>query len=160
MEQLSTEKMPRPVVREAVAGDIENLVKLGQAMHAESSYSFLPYDSDKARAVVKRWIMAADHVLFIAELDDIPVGGIALVLSEYMFCRERVVSDLLIYVTPGRRGNGVASALIARGRHWALQAGARELCLGVSTGVHSARTGMLYETLGFRSVGAIYKEKL
>ena len=53
--------------------------------------------------------------------------------------------------------------MLAQLDSWALNKGAREVCLGISNAIDAeevARTGRFYERLGYSWVGGVYKKAL
>ena len=67
---------------------------------------------------------------------------------------------MVLFVDPAYR-HGLAAMRLVRGfREWALERGARELCLAISTNVNADDTGRFYERLGFTRVGGVYKQRL
>jgi GNAT superfamily N-acetyltransferase len=149
------------LVRPAAHGDVGAIVAMGARMHAESAYSFLPYDAEKVRRCVLEHIAHPETLCaFVAVDGGAPVGMMGGYISEYFFCGEKIASDMVVYVEPGRRGTLAAARLIGAFREWAAARGAREICLGISTGREPARTGRFYERLGLRPVGGVYKQRL
>jgi GNAT superfamily N-acetyltransferase len=144
-----------------VSHDVSVLVDLGAELHAESAYSFLPYDRRTVRELVLGYV--DDHETrcgLVATRGELVVGMIGGYLTTYYFCSERLVSDEVLFVRQDRRGGAAAVRLIRGLERWAAARGARELCLGVSTGIRPDRTGRFYEHLGFARVGGIYKRRL
>jgi len=85
---------------------------------------------------------------------------IAAYLTDYIFCDEPVVNDDLLFVKASHRGGTVAIRMVRGLERWASARGAREVFLGVSTGIAVERTGRLYQRLGFRHVGGVYSKQL
>jgi len=86
-------------------------------------------------------------------------GFIMAVLSEHWFGRQKIASDLGLFVTPDARGGKAAIALIKGYEKWAWHHGCAEISLGITTGVHTLRTLTLYEKLGFPQVGVLCKKR-
>jgi GNAT superfamily N-acetyltransferase len=148
-------------VRPLGADDIDRLVELGERMHGEGAFSFLPFEREKVRRFAARYASPApDRLGLAAEIDGRIVGMFAGNLSEYFFCREKIACDLLLYIEPEFRGTSAAGRLVRAFRAWAIERGAREVCLGTSNQVQEAATGRFYEVLGFKRAGGIYKERL
>lgn len=149
------------IIRSPTYVDIETLLDLGAEMHKESAYAFLPYDRDKVRGLIIEYIEDNDtRCGLIAENDGRVIGMIGGYLIGYCFCNETLVSDEVLFVRSDRRGEITAMRLIRGLQQWARDRGARELCLGISTNVHTETTGKFYERLGFTHVGGIYKKRL
>ncbi|HLJ44681.1 MAG TPA: GNAT family N-acetyltransferase [Bryobacteraceae bacterium] len=145
----------------ANAGEVETLIDLGERMHDETAYAFLPYDRGKVRRVIEAYLAnPASACVLVARSENTPVGMLVGYLSVYDFCDETIASDSVIYVLPEFRSWRAASGLIRAFRDWAAQRGAREVCLGVSSNVEVARTTKLYERLGLTYIGGTFKQRL
>ena len=149
------------VIRVLLQEDIDALTELGSEMHQESDYAFLPYDRGRVRTLILQYIEdRTTRCGLVAEDDQTLIGMIGGVLIEYYFCEETLVADEVLFVKRERRGSMAALRLIRGLQEWAVRRGARELCLSVSTNVHSETTGRFYERLGFAHVGGIFKKRL
>jgi GNAT superfamily N-acetyltransferase len=148
-------------IRAPVAGDVEPLVEMGLRMHAESAYAFLPYERNKVIRLVQSFLDdSSSRCGLVAEADGKLVGMLGGYLSEYFFCSEVVACDMVLFVDPAYRHGLAAMRLVRAFRKWAIEHGARELCLAISTNVNADDTGRFYERLGFTRVGGVYKQRL
>jgi GNAT superfamily N-acetyltransferase len=149
------------IIRPPTSDDIEPLVEMGSRMHAESAYSFLPYDRDKVRRLIESYIGDRETQCgLVAEKDGVLTGMICGYLTDYFFCDERLACDMLLFVDQEYRSTSAAARLIQAFREWAGRHGARELSLGVTTEIRAEQVGRFYKWLGFREAGAIYKQRL
>lgn len=146
------------MIRCASPSDIPGLLALGRKMHAESWYAYLPYDEQKITAALER--VMSDGFLAVYEVDGVLSGGMAGILCEFWFGHEQMAADLSLFIEPGRRGGIAAARLVQAFIAWARDAGALEVSLAVSTGVRMQETGELYEAMGLRCVGGVYKMRL
>lgn len=146
------------MIRRATLSDIPDLLALGRKMHAESWYSYLDYDVEKIASVLE--LLLKDGFLCVHEMEGVIVGGMAGCLSQFWFCRELMAHDLALFVEPGRRGGIAAARLVQAFIVWARDRGAQEVSLAVSTGVMIRETGELFEAMGLRHVGGVYKARL
>lgn len=148
-------------IRPGRSEDIEQLVKMGERMHKESAYAFLPFNHEKVRRLMLSYI--ADHETqcgLVAEEGDVVVGMFAGFLTDYFFNDEKVACDMVLYVDREYRGSSAAVRLIRAFCDWASERGAAEICLGVSTAINTEVTGRFYQKMGFNTMGAIYKQRL
>jgi GNAT superfamily N-acetyltransferase len=149
------------IVRTLRREDIDRLVPMGRRMHGETAYSFLPFDEDKIRQLMGGIIERPDAWCgLVAEDCGKPVGMLGGYLTTYFFCDEKLACDLILFVEPEWRGSSAAARLIRAFREWAVERGARELCLSVSTGACAGAIGRFYRGLGFAQVGGVYKLRL
>jgi len=148
-------------IRAPVQEDTDKLTDLVLEMHQESDYAFLPYDRGKVRALILQYIEDQNtRCGLVAEENQTLIGMIGGVLIEYYFCEETLVADEILFVKRERRGGRAALLLIRGLQKWAERHGARELCLSISTNIHSETTGRFYERLGFSRVGGVFKKRL
>lgn len=151
----------RPARYPARYEDIDAIIEMGLRMHAESAYSFLPFEREKVRRTVVSFLEdTANQCGLVADNAGCLVGMLGGHTGDYFFCDTLVAYDAVFYVEPDYRGSTVAPRLIRAFREWAISRGAAEVCLGISTNVNAARTGKFYERLGFQQVGSIYKQRL
>ena len=149
------------LIRAAKYDDIELLIEMGERMHKEGAYAFLPFDREKVRRFIISYI--DDHEIqcgLVAEEGGVVVGMFAGYVTDYFFCDAKVACDMILYVDREHRGSSAATRLIRAFRDWASERGAREICLGVSTNIHPETTGHFYEKMGLSHSGALYKQRL
>lgn len=140
--------------------DIDAVLDLGAAMHAESAYRLLPYHRQKVRQLAE--VYTRDHETYcglVAEEDEKIIAMFGGYVTDYFFCDERIACDMILFVDHRFRGGTAAFRLIKAFRQWAQMRKVREICLSISTEVKTERTGRLYERLGLSQVGAIYKQR-
>ena len=148
-------------IRPGKHDDIAQLIELGERMHRESAYAFLPFDHGKVTQFMTGYMDNPEtHCGLVAEEGGVIVGMLAGYLTDYFFCDEKVACDMVLYVDRESRGSSAAMRLIYAFRDWARACGARELCLGVSTEINPETTGRFYEKMGLSRSGGLYKERL
>jgi GNAT superfamily N-acetyltransferase len=143
--------------RPATADDLPELLALGRRFHAESVYHRLPFDEDRVARRIADYLESNVRCLFVATHEGRLVGMLGGFLDRYFFCDARLAYDAFFYVAPPHRNGRLAAALVERLRGWSVRAGARELCLGVSSGIADERVGRYYEHLGLHRAGALYR---
>lgn len=141
--------------------DRGQLLNLCSRMHGESRYAYLPFDAARVGSELDSYMRETERRCALAAVKEGKVIGIlAGYVSEYAFCSELVATDHIMYVVPRSRGTLAAVRLIEAFRDWARERGARELVLGISTGVDAIRTGKLFERLGFEFAGGNFVQRL
>jgi len=126
-------------------------------MHAESPrFSRLEFVGDKLRATLTQLLEAPGGFLWVAEHEGRLIGGMAAVALPHWCSNDLVASDLALFVAPQHRGGLAVLRLVNRYRKWAqMEMAAAIVQLGVSTGVQTETTTLLFERLGFKRCGAI-----
>ena len=150
-------------IREATLEDLPGLLELGREGVAESRFSALTFDPEHYTESLRGVILSEKntHCLLLAvNAEGAPVGALLGALERYFFAAERVAGALGLYVTPASRGGPAAVKLITAFRRWALNRGAAELSIGVTSGLDLKRTDRFLRRLGFRASGANYVLRL
>ncbi len=139
-------------IRPAQPHDLVQLLEMGRLMHAESPrFRPVPFSTEKAQQLIEQLISRGGA--FVAEVDGALVGMFGGVVFEHFFSTTKMAADVVLYVTPEYRGGSLAARLVHAFERWAIEAGADELVLGVSTGIEAERTAGLYERLGYERSG-------
>ena len=145
-------------VRRMAEQDIEPMVEMGAAMHAESAFAPLDYSREKCRLLCRRYIEHPDaNFGAVASLEGQLVGMYMGYITPYFFGNDTIATDILWYVRPEHRGSRAGMLLLSAFQDWAREQGAAEVCAGVSTAVEPEKTGAALERWGYRHVGGIYK---
>jgi len=140
---------------------LRDILQLGIAMQEESDYVAVQFDIEQSAQSIIR--MVVDNPAGFGALaydGDKAVGMIAGSVSPYFFSKGALASDFVWYVRPEYRGSRTAVKLLKMFSSWAVERGASELYMGVTTNVHAARTGELLQRLGFEHVGGNYRKRL
>jgi GNAT superfamily N-acetyltransferase len=148
------------IAKPASPEHVKQVIALARRMHAEGAYAFLPFDPAKVLAGILACATLVDHFAAVALRHDAIVGFLGGALTTYPFCNERLAHDLGFYVAPEARASTAAVRLVRAFRAWAVEQGARELSLGVSSGVNVERIEALYGRMGFTKMGGVYRERL
>lgn len=146
------------MIRPATHEDIPRIVELGRILHAESSYSSIPYIDEKVIATMRNVIDTG--VIFVAEFDGEVVGGLAGGMAEQWFSNERTAFDYSFFIHPEFRRGAIAVRLMTAFCEWAKLLGAKTVRMGITTGIHVERTAKLYRAMGFNEVGPLFQKEL
>ncbi|UXY16842.1 GNAT family N-acetyltransferase [Chitiniphilus purpureus] len=149
-------------IRNAQPSDIPQLLEIGGMLHAETRYRSLPLQRTKVEAMLARYL--ADrrgiYAILIAEQDGVPVGFLFAVVETYWFSDARVANNIAWYVIPKARGSSAAPKLLLAFRRWAMNRGAAEIKIGVSSAHLTERTGRMLTRMGFNMIGGNYSAQL
>jgi len=148
-------------IRHARPEDVEPLLAMGRALHAESPrYRRIPWVEARARGVTEAMAADPESGLFVAEVSEGRlIGMIAGFVVPHWFSNVTYAADLTVYVDPAHRGRIVFFRLVGAFERWARAQGAGEILLGVSTDIHPEATVRVYERLGYKMTSfALMKE--
>lgn len=146
-------------IRPATANDVPVLVELGRAMHAVSSYAHISYNADKVRHSLID-LINGQGVVFAAERAGRVIGGLAGYVTPYWFSDELLGMDLTLLIDPASKNGITALRLIAAFEYWCKAKQARQMKLGITTGIHVEATEKLYDVAGLKRDGIVMKVEL
>lgn len=148
-------------IHPASPDDLDDLVRLGGAMRDESTVRFPEVDP---RAIESHLLLAADNpdrmFVAIARVKGAPAGFVSGAVGPYAFSHDLHASSDLLYVLPEYRGRFAGVRLLRAFFRWAGRQGAREVDLGLSTGIAADRTGQLIEKIGFVPLGRTFRKEI
>lgn len=142
--------------RRAVAADIEALLPLCRAFHAESPvHRAYAFDDDKVRRLLAATIEDLAWLAMIALDDDEIVGMLLLYCMEMFFSAATEVGDLTFWVRPDKRGGRAAMYLMKAALAWSIEKGASKIQLGITTGINEDQARRFYAKYGFEQTGIL-----
>ncbi len=128
--------------------DMERLILLAAMMTSESPvFVRHPFSVGKARDLITALIPTGG--LIVACQRGEVIGFFAGIISEHWLSFDTYATDIGIYVLPEHRGSTAFPRLIHAFESWAIEKGAQELHLGVSTGIHPEQTVRMFERLKY-----------
>lgn len=142
------------MIRPAKHSDVPRLIELGTLLHATSSYSTMNFCPDKSAAFLHE-LINGQGVVFVAEVRGEVVGGMAGAVAEQWFSNDLIAYDYSIFVEPSKRNGVIAVRLIRTFQEWARIKGAKQIYMGIGTGVSVEGTTRLYESQGLRNIGPL-----
>lgn len=142
------------MIRPAKHSDVPRLIELGTLLHATSSYSTMNFCPDKSAAFLHE-LINGQGVVFVAEVRGEVVGGMAGAVTEQWFSNDLIAYDYSIFVEPSKRNGVIAVRLIQTFQEWARIKGAKQIYMGIGTGVSVEGTTRLYESQGLRNIGPL-----
>ena len=150
-------------IREYELEDIKEMAELGEMMHKEGAYSFLPYSKSKCRELGKKFKNWDYGNMWVAESDGKIVGMYIAVITEYYFCYEKLAQDMLLYVHPDHRKGTIAIRLVKKAEEWAKERGARQFMSATSLTRSPEQISKLkkfFNFMKYETVGNIFKKRL
>jgi GNAT superfamily N-acetyltransferase len=144
------------MIREADHTDIERLVLLGSFMHRESPrFSGLTFDAGRLATTLGNVIDSPQGFAWVAESRGLVVGGLMGLLTPHWFSPDLTACDLALFMLPEHRGTMAPTRLLNAYVAWAHDRGAKQILLGLMTGLHVEQTEALCERLGWRRAGVV-----
>jgi GNAT superfamily N-acetyltransferase len=147
------------MVEAATLLDIPRLVELGAAMHAESSYAGRDFDRVKVGQLLAA-LIAGGGVVFVVRRDGEVVGGMAGGVAPQWFGNDLTGFDYGLFLIPQARHGTLALRLIRAFEVWCRIKGAKDIRLGITTGVRPEGTARLYQSAGYSDGGLLFHKEL
>lgn len=142
------------MIRPAKHSDVTRLIELGTLLHATTSYSTMSFCPDKSAAFLHE-LINGQGVVFVAEVRGEVVGGMAGAVTDQWFSNDLIAYDYSLFVEPSKRNGVIAVRLINTFKEWAKLKGAKQIYMGIGTGVSVEGTTRLYESQGLRNIGPL-----
>lgn len=135
--------------------DLPALLDLARAMHEESPrYRDIAFSAEKVGQLI---LQLHGHpltgTLLVADLDGEIIGTMWGYLAEYFFSEERMATDVLIYIAPAHRKGRTARRLVEAFETWGVSRGARNIQLGVSSGINNVGCARFFERIAYHTTG-------
>lgn len=147
------------MIRPAKHSDVPRLIELGNILHATSNYASMNYCPEKSANFLHDLINGMG-VIFVAEVAGEVVGGLAGGVTDQWFSNDLIAYDYSIFIEPGKRGGVTAIRLINTFEEWARIKGAKQLHMGIGTGIHVESTVRLYQSCGLNHFGPLMMKEL
>lgn len=142
------------MIRPAKHSDVPRLIELGTLLHDTSNYRAMAYCPDKSAAFLHE-LINGQGVVFVAEVRGEVVGGMAGAVTDQWFSNDLIAYDYSLFVEPSKRNGVIAVRLIQTFKEWAKLKGAKQIYMGIGTGVSVEGTTRLYESQGLRNIGPL-----
>ena len=151
------------VIRPPVMEDYAQISTMGRWFQENSDYRNCGWSEKKAAHIIFRSTdETSPYFMRVAEVDGELIGMFLGVVSEYFFSEELIAMEQVVFFYPDKR-SGVSKMLrqmFAEFEDWAKAQSAREVCLGVTSGIAGDGYEKLIEKVGYRRAGSIFKREI
>lgn len=144
-------------VRPLEATDLPAVLELARSMHDEAPhYRDFPFVDERFHQWAELFLSNPDWLCVLAIDENTgPVGMFALGAVPMIFGNEISVDDLVFYVHPAWRGTTAAIRMMRYLEAWAAGKGARQIRIGITTGINLEQTKRFLERFGFVQTGVL-----
>lgn len=145
--------------------DVDAIINLARASHADSRFGHIPFSDDKVRKVVATALERDKHQgILLAYQNDALVGAAFCSIGEYHIGTDALLTTIhVISVARSVRnklnGGRVALGLFKGVETWARARGAQEVLFHVTSGVDLGRSHKLAKRMGFKFIGGSYAKR-
>lgn len=147
----------KTITRQATEADIPYLIMLAYVMHAESSFSSVPFDAE-ALALSIIQLLDDRQFVMLAETDGQIVGVMLGVAVPFVFSHAMMAQDVALFVHPEARGRLISVKLVKEFEKWAKERDCVQVRPAVSSGCEAACR--LYGLLGYKPVGVSFVKEV
>ena len=147
------------MIRPAKHEDVPRIIELGHLLHQTSSYARMNFDPEKAARFITSLIDGVG-VVFVAEVSGVVVGGIAGGVTEQWFSNDLLAYDYSFFIDPAARSSITATRLMLTFIEWSRIKGAKNIQMGITTGMHVEGTAEFYRSMGFVDAGLFFNKEL
>lgn len=147
------------MIRPATNDDIPRIIELGHLLHQTSSYASMTFDPGMAASFIESLISGLG-VVFVADVGGVIVGGIAGGITEQWFSSDLLAFDYSFFIDPKVRSGITATRLMLTFTEWARLKGAKNIQIGITTGINEEGTARFYRSLGFVDSGLFFNKEL
>lgn len=161
MSRKRKQNRPQIKVREATAGDLQDIVAMAKSAHKTGIQAVLgDLDTDAITRFASSVIASPnDGVFLIAKDGDDVVGMIGLFLIRaFIVAGEMTTQEFTLWVEPSHRQHGVGSALLDSAAEWSSARGAK--ILNVTAMKDQSDLARRFLAKGFRLLQSTYSRSL
>lgn len=133
---------------------IDEFMRLGMAMHSESSYRKISFNREKVAKIPEK-----DVFCVLSKQGDVYTGFFVGQICSYYFSDEVDAHDVAFFVMPEYRSSPDAIELITAYENWAEKKGVRYAYLAQSSGVQIERVDKLFNYLGYEKLGSVVRKE-
>ena len=148
-------------IRTPDLGDIPAIIGMAKAFQRNSLFRDCGFDENKVHGIIHRCMDPTSPYFMVVGLEDGKVlGAFCGSVSEYFFSRERIATDLAIYVNPEDRrfAYKFLNKAVQEFEAWAKSRGAREVCIAPASGAYSPAFEKYLVKKNYKKVGFISKK--
>lgn len=148
-------------VRPPVQQDIPSIVSMAKSFQENSLFKNCGFDESKVKNIILRCMEPTSPYFMVVGLQgDKVMGAFCGSVTEYFFSKERIATDLAIYVNPEDRrfSYKFLNKAVQDFENWAKEWGAKEVCIAPASGAYSPAFEKYLEKKNFKKVGFITKK--
>jgi hypothetical protein len=149
------------ITRSPQKEDISAIVSMAKDFQQNSLFKDCGFDEDKVRQIILKCIdPTKPYFMTVGEQDGIILGAFCGEISEYFFSKNRIATDLAIYVNPNDRRFTLKflNKAIVEFETWAKKWGAMEICIAPSSGAYSPSFEKFLQKKKYDRIGFITKK--
>lgn len=147
-------------LRDFTIEEWEQWVPLSVNFMRESQFADLTFDYSKGHSFMINILQRDDYFVKLAEVDDQPAGFIVGFVEPFVFSWDLKGEDILQYVVPSKRRQGIGQALAQAFIDWCEQKGCKRVHFLSGSGINRESAAKLYEKVGGEHIGDLYAVRM
>lgn len=145
------------MAREATLKDIPELINFISPFHECGGYKDIPFQNKVAKTNLTHMLSSPMHKVWVIEKDGEICAALGVVSQELWFSKRHYATNL--FLCANDKGRGTAGFLLRKFKKWV---DSRPIIQDVTLAVTSEigdteRTERLYQAVGFKSLGGVYR---
>lgn len=147
------------MIRDATEEDIKILVDIGESFWATTEYARDGAVYSKERALSSAMLCIKNGFALVS--DNEGLDGMALFLiAPSCFSDDKGATEMVFFVSPGKRGAGIGRSLLEAARIKALESGCNRISVGNMFGSSPESSDSLFKSMGFHIAETTYTMKV
>jgi GNAT superfamily N-acetyltransferase len=153
--ELPCHSVRQSMVRLATDEDVARIAELGVRFNQETPYQqILTVDPALLETLTRSLLANEDALALVSEIDGDVVGVLGMLVTSHPYSGERVASEIVWWVNPNQRGDGVKMLLYAE--RWAREKGA----VVIQMIAPDRRLEQFYERVDYVPVERAYQKRI
>jgi GNAT superfamily N-acetyltransferase len=147
-------------IEELKLGDMPKACKLIYKFHEESPVlKVYKPSSMKIFKLLMEQVVDMDKCAFVVKDGDRIVGIFLGTISEFRFCYDKVLQEILLYVEKDYRGKGLGLKLLRSWIKWGEQFNPTDVWINITSGMEHTRVENLFKKMDFKVIGTQWRRR-
>lgn len=151
------------IVRKPLIEDFDQINLIGRWFQENSLYTTCGWSDEKSlRLVVEGTYPDSNTFMRVVESEGQIVGFFLGHITEYFFSTKQIAQDLVMVFLPQKRAGIIKPTIkmLKEFEAWAVNKGAHEICIGITSGIAGPGYEQLIKRIGYREVGSVMKKEV
>ena len=145
------------MIRDATLKDIPELIGFLKPFHDNGGYKDISINEKVAKTNLQMMLSSPMHKIWLVERDGEICAALGVVSTELWFTKRHFATNL--FLCSNNKGKGSAGFLLRKFKKWVdSRPIIKDVTLGVTSEIgDTKRVGKLYQAVGFKRLGGLYR---
>ena len=145
------------MIRDATLKDIRKLIEFLKPFHDNGGYKDISVNEKVAKTNLQMMLSSPMHKIWLVERDGQICAALGVVSTELWFTKRHFATNL--FLCSNNKGKGSAGFLLRKFKKWVdSRPIIKDVTLGVTSEIgDTERVGKLYQAVGFKRLGGLYR---